>query len=63
MSSSSTITRYLKVNHYILKQLLAVYFQALGDKVSEDDVALMVSEADADGDGLINFKGEHLLLL
>ena len=35
----------------------------VGEKLSDTEVDEMIREADVDGDGQINYEGEHTLLL
>jgi Ca2+-binding EF-hand superfamily protein len=35
---------------------------SLGEKLSDDEIAEMMREADLDGDGVINFEGNELSL-
>jgi len=45
-------------NGYIDKHELKCVMRRLGENLSEDDLKAMFSEADLNGDGLIDFEGE-----
>ena len=49
-------------NGYISPVELRTTMAELGIALSDDDVALMMSLADTDGDGLINYEGGHFTL-
>ena len=47
----------------ITPQELAAVMKALGESLSEQDIMVMIQEADADGDGNIDFDGLCIYIL
>ena len=48
-------------NGYIDKHELKYVMRRLGENLSDDDLKAMFTEADLNGDGLIDFDGKFLL--
>ena len=46
-------------NGYISKEELHQVMNNLGEKLTDDEIADMIKEADADGDGQVNYRGQR----